>query len=130
METPVQNHLQAELDRIEAEAANHSALICAKAETLELAHQLCDVLNAHGDFSAPLEPRPVYYSLDCGILIYTNETGLQALSAAQAAGLEMAPQGHAYEGSEYFVCPDFPGVKIIILTQFAQAFAQLLAEAA
>jgi hypothetical protein len=130
MENPVQNHLQAELARIETEAARHSALICAKADELELAHQLCAVLNAHGNFISPLKPHPVYYFSDCAILIYTEEDGLQTLSAAQAAGLEMTNTGPTYEGSEYFACPAFPGVKVIIRSEYAQAFAQPCAEAA
>lgn len=132
-ETP----LQIELNRIEAEAARHSAMICAAAQQWETAHLLCQRLNALADlnpgslFSEPLVPHATYHPSDdaAEICIYTHERGLAVLQLARDT-LPLVSGGEAYANTDQFECPDYPGVMIYIRTQYVETFQQQHAEAA
>ncbi|MFV5212814.1 hypothetical protein ACLIIZ_03685 [Azonexus caeni] len=119
--------LQLELNRIEAEAAQHSALICAAASVFESAHQLCAGLNAAADlnpgslFTRPLEAVALYHTNDVEICIYAGANSAQVIQLALRGGLHLVNHGRSYHDTYRVTAQEYPGVHLFIQAPHANA---------
>lgn len=79
--------LQAELDRIEAEAEANSYAIMNKADALAASHVLCQKIN--DGKQTEFHPTVIYYptGLGCQVIIYTHDLGDVFLRRAKEIGL-------------------------------------------
>ena len=70
MESLRQRVLQAELERIEAEAANDSRLILEQADTLAAAHHFCGRINEGLSPDRHCRPIVIYHADHCEIVLH------------------------------------------------------------
>lgn len=125
MEAPV-NHLQAELERIEADASKHSQLIIAAADALNAAHELCQMINATAVLSQPVTPFVGYHTQPdrCEIAIFGARNSVEILQALMyELKIEIVfSRPFGTEGDLRFVFPKYPGVSLIVQGDPAAVF--------
>jgi hypothetical protein len=114
--------LQAELDRIQAEAEANSYAVMNKADQLAAAAMLCARVNEGlAGQGIDFEPTPVYFSGGCNILIYTQDHGREFIQGVHALELSWSIDRAAWEGSSYVRVDCAPGVEIIVGDEFLPA---------
>lgn len=126
---PAESPLQRELNRIEVEAAHHSALICAAAPILDSAHQLCNLLNTAADlkpgslFASPLAPAVTYHRKRAEIGIYARHLSATVVQLALQAGLHLVKRRPfpAFEDTFIVLALEYPGVSIFVRAPHADA---------
>ena len=107
--------IQAELTRIENEAARQSSQLLGAQDRFVAAHVLVDLLKAHGAEEG-LHVSPIYHwGIDASFLIYPQGDSAQTVAAIERAGLtiEQVCQGfsdattrivlHGYANVEVYV---------------------------
>lgn len=127
--------LQAELDRIEAEAEASSYAIMNKADALAAAHVLCQKVN-EGQ-GTDFRPTVIYYPprLGCQIIIYTHDLGDVFLRRTTELGLTLGEivDRQKFLSDDVFSLAsinEFPGVDIDIKRVYIDMAQHLEAVAA
>lgn len=133
MESLRKQALQRELDRIEAEAREHSMTAINYAAELEAAEQLCVIINAGMHEADGLRPTMVYYGTgDARVAIYTHGRAANVLQRVAEADLEWEEIGDwgsdAYKELKLY---GFDGVHVVVeSTALANYLASLAIEKA
>lgn len=133
MESLRQQALQRELDRIEAQAREHSMTAIKYAAELEAAEQLCVIINAGMHEAAGLRPTMVYYGTgDAWVAIYTHGRAANVLQRVAEADLEWEEVGDwGSEASKELKFAGFDGASVIVeSTALANYLASIAIEKA